>query len=72
MAGLSPVTGLDWGREATDWFRARVLGRDMVSLVQAVAEDMLRLVLVDTSGQEEEGVNIAREMVGLGLARISD
>ena len=70
LAGVRPFVGEDWDKKATDWFRARILDRNLLALVQAVEEDRtLSLILVDTSGEEEEGVDIAREMFELGLAR---
>ena len=69
LAGVRPFNGEHWDKKATDWFRARILDRNLLALVQGVEEDRtLSLVLVDTN-DEEEGVDIAREMFELGLAR---
>ena len=66
LAGVVPL-GKEWSRRATDWLRARVLGRDLVSLVAGLEGGVAELVLVDT-GEEGEDKYIGSEMVNQGLA----
>ena len=66
LSGVVPP-GKEWSRRATDWLRARVLGRDLVSLVTGLEAGVAELVLVDT-GEEGEDKFIDREMVNQGLA----
>ena len=61
------MTGEVWGQESTDWLRGRVLGRDLVSLVRGYTRDVMEVVLVDTSGEQD--MDIAMEMVNMRLAR---
>ena len=66
LAGVVPP-GKEWSRRATDWLRARVLGRDLVSLVTGLEGEVAELVLVDT-GEEGEDKYIDSEMINQGLA----
>ena len=44
-----------------------MLGRDLVSLVRGYTRDVMEVVLVDTSGEQD--MDIAMEMVNMRLAR---
>ena len=64
---MAPWAGEVWGQRATDWLRCRVLGRDLVTLVKGYRGDVMEVVLVDTSGEQDR--DVATEMVSRGLAR---
>ena len=69
LAGLKPLDeGEVWGSEAENWLRRRLLGKDFVSLVAAREEDLMILKLVDTSGEPEDDLDVAEEMVAEGFA----
>ena len=68
MAGLKPLEEGVWGSEAENWLRRRLLGKDFVSLVAAREEDLMILKLVDTSGEPEDDLDVAEEMVAEGFA----
>ena len=69
LAGLKPLEeGEVWGSEAENWLRRRLLGKDFVSLVAAREEDLMILKLVDTSGEPEDDLDVAEEMVAEGFA----
>ena len=68
LAGVKPLKVGVWGGKAENWLRTRLLGKDMVSLVVAREQDLMFLKLVDTSGDPEDDVDLAEEMVAGGFA----
>ena len=68
LAGVKPLKVGVWGSKAENWLRTRLLGKDMVSLVVAREQDLMFLKLVDTSGDPEDDVDLAEEMVAGGFA----
>ena len=69
LAGVQPLgEGGVWGSKAGIWLRSRLLGKDLVSLVAAREQDLMILKLVDTSGDPEDDLDVAEEMVAEGFA----
>ena len=68
LAGVKPLEVGVWGSKAENWLRTRLLGKDMVSLVVAREQDLMFLKLVDTSGEPEDDMDVAEEMVAEGFA----
>ena len=68
LAGVKPLKVGVWGGKAENWLRTRLLGKDMVSLVVAREQDLMFLKLVDTSGEPEDDMDVAEEMVAEGFA----
>ena len=71
-ARLAAVKPLDeegvWGSKAENWLRGRLLGKDLVSLVVGREQELMILKLVDTSGEPEDDLDVAEEMVTEGFA----
>ena len=57
-----------WGSKAENWLRGRLLGKDLVSLVVGREQELMILKLVDTSGEPEDDLDVAEEMVTEGFA----
>merc|ERR1712098_416105 len=68
LAGVKPLKEGGWDSRVIKWLRERLLQRDFVALVRGLRGKLMEVDLVDTSGEEEQGVNIQQQMVELNLA----
>ena len=43
LSEVRPIVGEDWSKESKDWFRHRVEGKDLVTVVESMKEDMKKV-----------------------------